>query len=212
MISGERHWLFGYGSLIFSASRDLSFKTISAIPAEADGLSRGWSYGGGKNELSGLGVIESAGSRINGVILQLNESELLRADDRELSFGYTRQRINNDSIKISEGQLGVKDKVWIFMSSALELSSNKNPICQSYLDVVLAGCLNISMDFAIEFMRTTKGWSGVWINDRSTPKYVRAFDSKEYHQKIDSLLQKEIPQSFSHRIDISDWVSGNNID
>lgn len=212
MIGDERHWLFAYGSLLFSESRDLSFKTISAIPAEAYGLSRGWASGGGKNELSGLGVIDSVGSRINGVVLQLDESELLRADDRELSFGYVRQLINKDSIKVSEGELTDKDKVWIFMAKSLEPSSDESPIYQSYLDVVLAGCLDISPAFAKEFMRTTKGWSGVWVNDRSSPKYVRAFESDEYHEKIDSLLLKEIPKDFKHRIDIGDWKSQNKFD
>ena len=208
VIGDERHWLFAYGSLISLGSRDLSFKTISAIPAEACGFCGGWSSGSGNNILSGLGVIEREDSMINGIILQLDESELLRADDRELSFGYVRRQVNRENIIVEPDVLSSKDKVWIFMSDSLDLPSDKYPIFQSYLDVVLAGCLDISIGFSKRFIETTRGWGGVWVDDREAPKYVRAFDSTNYRYQIDSLLQSEIAQNFANRIDNRNWKKG----
>ena len=80
----------------------------------------------------------------------------------------------------------------------------ENPIAQSYVDIILRGCLTISKDFAKEFILTTQGWlllngklvpttDGIaghgdqetlsgdhdqiqvhWVNDRHDPLYVRA--------------------------------------
>lgn len=50
-----------------------------------------------------------------------------------------------------------------------------HPITQSYVDIFLGGCLDVSEaygieEFALECIRTTKGWSKYWINDRIMPR------------------------------------------
>lgn len=195
-------WLFAYGSLIFSESRDLSFKTNTAIPAWAYGYKRGWSSGN-NNEISGLGVVACESEVINGVLLQLSSSELLCADDRELSFGYERKMITNNSLRLASGALGNNDKIWIYTTKLLSIPNSHCPLFQSYLDVVLAGCLDISNEFAIEFIQTTKFWGGIWIDDRKSPKYIRAFNPEKYQEMIDYLLKKEIAESFNKRIKLS---------
>eukprot|EP01083_Nonionella_stella_P165407 550143_1 len=69
---------------------------------------------------------------------------------------------------------------------------------QSYIDVVLAGCLDIGgTQFAQEFVQTTAGWTPfmVWNDDRGQSNI---FEDEEqiitqyHHQKIDALLHKYV--------------------
>ena len=77
--------------------------------------------------------------------------------------------------------------VWIYLfDDDYGFQSNESfPICQSYVDIVLRGCLNISNDFAKTFVETTHGWpieeeettnkdSGFLMDDRHDPLYSRA--------------------------------------
>ncbi|KAL7473414.1 hypothetical protein ACHAXS_013868 [Conticribra weissflogii] len=48
--------------------------------------------------------------------------------------------------------------VWVYMQS-VDLPPNPSfPITQSYVDIIMRGCLQISHDFAHMFLQTTKGW------------------------------------------------------
>jgi len=48
--------------------------------------------------------------------------------------------------------------VWVYVQS-VDLAPNPSyPITQSYVDIIVRGCLKISHDFAQMFLETTKGW------------------------------------------------------
>jgi hypothetical protein len=65
--------------------------------------------------------------------------------------------------------------------------------------VVLTGCLAIGVDFAVEFIQTTRGWSPAWINERTQPRYQRAMTDPPQAAEIDRQLQALVPHAFSHR-------------
>lgn len=51
-----------------------------------------------------------------------------------------------------------KISVWVYVQS-VDLPPNPSyPITQSYVDIIMRGCLKISHDFAQMFLQTTKGW------------------------------------------------------
>jgi hypothetical protein len=81
---------------------------------------------------------------------------------------------------------------------------------QTYIDVVLTGCLAISVDFAAEFIQTT--WHPphvhahhirrgedyavyAWVNDRTfSPRYMRAEDAATMPlDMIETMLSNHIP-------------------
>ena len=66
------------------------------------------------------------------------------------------------------------------------------PICQTYVDTCLVGCLEHGGEaFADDFIRKTDGWNEFWINDRTAPKYPRlAKIDADMVAKIDRLLDK----------------------
>ncbi len=102
------------------------------------------------------------------------------------------------------------------------------PISQSYVDIILRGCLSISRDFARRFLETTHGWEHgecldqntkdntnaggefgdstlsryIWVNDRHAPIYYRA--DFEYSlvkgKEIDELIQEHRPHALKLRV------------
>lgn len=55
----------------------------------------------------------------------------------------------------TEGQC---PQIWTYVTRHPLPASSDYPIAQSYVDIVLRGCLTISTSFAQEFIQTTKGW------------------------------------------------------
>jgi hypothetical protein len=72
------------------------------------------------------------------------------------------------------GQEVPSESIWIYLPNEPGWPSEECPIVQSYVDVVLAGCLEVGESFAAEFVRTTMNWGYPWIDDRSAPRYARA--------------------------------------
>ena len=93
--------------------------------------------------------------------------------------------------------------VWVYEQQNNLPAERSFPITQSYLDIIIRGCMSISLDFARRFLETTHGFwhdndesvekdikangsgnSGdqicnidshhTWVDDRSDPMYVRA--------------------------------------
>jgi hypothetical protein len=55
----------------------------------------------------------------------------------------------------------------IFPLAYISLPAERSfPITQSYVDIIMRGCLSISHDFATGFLRTTHGW---WNDDHHGP-------------------------------------------
>jgi len=50
-------------------------------------------------------------------------------------------------------------RVWVYLQQDPSPISAQCPLAQTYLDVIMRGCLTISDDFLVEFLRTTRGWS-----------------------------------------------------
>ena len=60
------------------------------------------------------------------------------------------------------------------------------PILQSYVDVVVTGGLEYGPDFAAEILETTEGWSPYWLDDRRLGRRPWVFE-REWRE-IDALL------------------------
>lgn len=107
-------------------------------------------------------------------------------------------------------------KVWAYIPKGGGAGADHNfPIMQSYVDIILRGCLSISKDFAQKFLESTHGWwhdetihdpnseppEYVWVDDRHAPYYVRADEewSSEMKHMLDDLLKEIHPEPFQKR-------------
>ncbi|MFM2589028.1 gamma-glutamylcyclotransferase family protein [Vibrio sp. TBV020] len=179
------HYIFGYGSLMNSASRRLTGQTSQAEPATVTGLKRYWGKVDDSYILSPL-VVDKGHGKVNGVLLAVSDKGLEEFDVRER--GYHRILIESNDIK-SLVQFDQNDRVWVYVKDSPEPPCSLSPIMQTYVDTVLAGCLEISEQFAKEFIEHTIGWHFPLENDRHQPKYGNLAGVKpEHHNTIDALV------------------------
>jgi hypothetical protein len=193
-------FIFGYGSLVNSASRDSTAgKKIPAIPAR---ISAGFGYIRTWNDRSasgftalGLrrpGASENA-STINGVLYAVDGDDIAKYDVREK--GYARVEVPRDDIEaVSWQRLPQTGRIWVYIpvkptaepGVGLPAANAQFPLLESYIDVVVEGGLEYGEDFARELIETTSDWSDYWLNDRELARrpWVRDPASAE----VDELL------------------------
>tara|TARA_Y100001956_G_C4128654_1_gene191999 strand:- start:1428 stop:1988 length:561 start_codon:yes stop_codon:yes gene_type:complete len=179
------HYIFGYGSLMNSASRQLTGQTSPAIPATAHGFKRYWGKVDDSYILSPL-VVDKGEGLVNGVLLKVDEKGLQEFDRRERGY----QRVNIELVQLDcQQDLSEHDRIWVYIKDCPEPPCSLSPIMQTYVDTVLAGCLEISEHFAKQFVEHTIGWHFPLENDRHQPKYGNLAGVKpEHHNQIDALV------------------------
>ena len=241
------HYIFGYGSLICPASRAVTAPTLQhrlATPVRVRDLERLWSFPVAQCGMTFMGIRLAKNATCVGVLIPVNDEELMQFDAREL--GYDRIPLEHDRIeklavdhgatkanhasqerdascyferleKATHSSADEKPNVWVYLQQE---PSPINPVCplaQTYIDIIMRGCLTISHDFCREFLQTTRGWSAhdfeaspekghstqsttatYWINDRHDPLYTRA--DQEYSLQNGDLLDRLLKQ---HR---PEWV------
>ncbi|CAH1562717.1 GGACT domain-containing protein [Vibrio rotiferianus] len=180
-------YIFGYGSLINSASRKLTGQTGEAIPVVAHGLVRYWGKVDDSYILSPLVVNEGEG-QVNGVLLEVDDQALAEFDRRER--GYHRIQIRPEQIE-AEVSFNREYSIWVYVKNDPLPPCSLSPIMQSYVDTVLAGCLEVSHAFAEHFVHHTIGWQHAKENDRHQPKYGNLAGVQVHHYEvIDNLIKK----------------------
>ncbi|WP_394247858.1 gamma-glutamylcyclotransferase family protein [Vibrio profundi] len=180
-------YIFGYGSLINSASRQLTGQTGQAIPVIAHGLVRHWGKIDDSYVLSPL-VVNQGNGQVNGVLLEIDELALAEFDRREK--GYHRIQITADDIE-SDIPFNTAHSIWVYVKDEPEAPCTNSPIMQTYVDTVLAGCLEVSENFARHFIEHTQGWHHPFEDDRHQPKYGNLAGVAQHHQPlIDQLVSR----------------------
>ncbi|OAJ92503.1 gamma-glutamylcyclotransferase family protein [Vibrio bivalvicida] len=178
-------YIFGYGSLMNSESRQLTGQTSTATPATIHGFKRYWGKVDESYILSPL-VVDKGQGQVNGVLLEVSDTGLQEFDVRER--GYHRILISTDKLD-AELSLSTGDQIWVYIKDSPEPPCSLSPIMQTYVDTVLAGCLEISEQFAQQFVEHTFGWHFPLENDRHQPKYGNLAGVKpEHHNTIDALV------------------------
>ena len=192
----DKHYIFGYGSLINSQSRRVTGIAGDSIPVRVNGLQRYW-VGFSEADMRAVGVRPEQYSHCNGVLFDLPASELEKFDLRER--GYVRQALSHSQIEYlqpAQAKLNSAQPVWVYVYPDDPRKCQSNPISQAYLDVILLGCMEVGEGFAKEFLQHTHLWQN-WHNDRGQPRYLRAVEHNQ-STYLDGLL-KELRDELVHR-------------
>lgn len=191
------HYLFGYGSLIDSASRAKTGETGISAPVHVQGFQRSWNVVAVQGGYMAVGILQDQASWCNGVIVEVPVEELPKFDARERY--YDRVLVPHESITVLSDLTLQDDSVWAYVVSEPGQPSESYPLIQSYIDVMLTGCLAISSEFATDFVTSTEGWHAPWVQDRSAPRYQRAMTEVPAASEIDALLQAQVPAAVAQR-------------
>ena len=180
-----KHWIFGYGSLICADSRARTGLTGASMPVMVRGFERQWSVAVDYADLSVLGIHPGRPDQeVGGVMFALDDDAFAQFDAREVE--YQRVKLDPAAVKpLHQGTLP-DGEYWLYMP---QHSTSPHPIPQSYLDVILRGCLDIHDDFARHFIRHTSQWKPR-VADRQSPLYPRPLKPEHHHlwPRIDQLM------------------------
>ena len=201
----------GYGSLMEDASRTRTApNTGEALPALVQGFERSFISKGNPIGFSTtfLGVTVVAEATITAAVYRIFKAEdVVATDARERS--YCRVGVSADQIRLLDGsQITANGQYWIYVNKPdrRAQASARLPLVQSYIDIFMTGCQQLSQrakqfegDFMVECLKTTKGWSEHWVNDRLYPR--RPFIYQPNAGLIDRLLDRYIPEFKSVRIE-----------
>jgi hypothetical protein len=213
-------FIFGYGSLINTASRDSTAgQRITAIPVRvspAFGYIRVWNDRASSG-FTALGLRPASPGEsamtINGVIYPIEGHDLSAFDAREK--GYVRVEVPYADIEpVSWQDLPAQGRIWVYIpvrpgkAPGVDLPSPdaEYPLLQSYIDVVIEGGLEYGRDFAREVIETTEGWSKYWLNDRPLARRPWVFDKS--YRAVDGLLSsyaphfadRELPEDYAAKV------------
>jgi len=153
------NWIFGYGSLINSDSRKKTGNSGKVIPVRITGLKRQWNVVIDEIKVTAVGVTLAKDSLCNGIVCQVDNEDLLKFDKREIPFGYSRIEIDKKNITPLLGFNLPKGIFWVYAANKPGKPSSESPIIQSYIDVILTGCLEYSEQFARNFVKNTEFWN-----------------------------------------------------
>lgn len=164
-------FVFGYGSIINYGTRTVeSLREDMAV--RVSGLSRGWFQRIESLSTTSLGVVERDGASCNGVLVEVSPELLAELDNREED--YVRETLDHKNIELlTDGKLEDETTVYVYKTTHPEPATEEFPIVQSYVDMVLYGCLAHGEEFAEEFVKTTEFSDAPLIDDADKPKHPR---------------------------------------
>jgi hypothetical protein len=93
---------------------------------------------------SQLNTVGGGGADHYRAIWQARQTELKRA---------------TTATRSTDQQISAVVTVWVYEQVVPDCPGPDHPIAQSYLDIILRGCLDISLDFATGFLQRVQGWS-----------------------------------------------------
>jgi hypothetical protein len=77
--------------------------------------------------------------------------------------------------------------IWLYVPNTTQTADETYPICQTYVDVVIGGCLEWGGEkFAKELIMSTSGWSDCFLND--APLSRRPWLHRKQYRAIDKVL------------------------
>ena len=193
-----KDYVFGYGSIINTNSRNYTKekflgKSIPVILKKNAGYKRNWvTLGNSKHgKFSFLGISKSKenADNINGIIFPINQKDIKNFDKRE-NPDYYRRKIDLKFFKhYFKNPLPKNINIYTYVIKKKFVNNNKCPILQTYLDIVIQGCLEYDKKFAKMFLDTTDNWKPIY-NDRKN-KIYSSFDKniKLNYKQIDNILK-----------------------
>lgn len=194
-------YIVGYGSLMETSSKRMTEPDAGInLPVLVTGFQRAWNTHG-TSRTTFLGVQPSRSAEMAAALYRsiLKDGEF-GADARERS--YCRVTVDPASIEMLDASsVPAPSQIWIYVNKPASLAppDEMNPITQSYVDIFITGCIELqalvtepNFDFVERCVRTTKGWSRHWVNDRLYPRRPYAHQPKAW--EIDRHLKRLLPQ------------------
>ena len=235
MPAAETDYIFGYGSILSGESRGSSGATGPVATAElrpSFGWRRAWNFRKDTG-FTALGLERASGNAVCGVVFPADDA-MSAFDAREV--GYRRVKVPAAELALRvwpdaaapgclqpQGEVAALQRlldageavVWTYVpeeSCTFEADSD-HPICQTYVDAVLGGCLECGGEgMAKELILSTAGWSEYFLNDvpmsrrpwlHRRPDYATVDRLLEEHGDVTQFYMRRHPEEFGAQVSMA---------
>lgn len=145
---------------------------------------------------------------------EMQQKQIRTVHQHPKSSGMTNNKGRNE-------EMNPKVNIWVYVPRKRMMPTVDHPIVQTYVDTILRGCLEISEEFAAQFLSTTTGWHPdeevhedsvvsvgdvipdqvPLINDRKNPIYRRGDPkwSLQQAETLDRLIFRHRPDLLQQR-------------
>lgn len=184
-----KNYIVGYGSLINEESQKITGLASNSIPILLNGFRRSWTVTYDELQFCALGVYPDANKKITAVLFEVEDVEAF--DKRE--HGYNRVPLEKSYLSpwFEKDQIPDDGNIWIYLpfQEKYGYASEKYFIWQSYIDVILMGCLSVDEKYAVQFLTETEEWKTEHFkNDRVESQYLPKL-TKYTPDQIDLLIK-----------------------
>jgi len=155
-------YVFGYGSLLNESFRAISYVTLTpshnfpvrrAFNAHCECISTNESF---KYTALGLEYVPFAlAGHINGVLIEVTSAEFEGIVKREA--GYTQVRLS--ASYFTGIPTAIDSEIIIFVPQIPAHPTEEYPLNKAYIDACVEGFIRCSLQYALDFLRSTSGWS-----------------------------------------------------
>ncbi|NRA38973.1 MAG: gamma-glutamylcyclotransferase [Planctomycetes bacterium] len=178
--------IFGYGSLIHEKSRNQTAKCGRAWAVDVQGFERSWDIRCEKRQMTCVGLHEAFEKTVNGVIFEIDEADLEKFDQREALY----ERVEIDSkfmYSYNRKAIPADVKAYTYVTKNAQTPDNDFPICYSYLEICLLGCLRHDRLMAQQFVHWTTKWLKPFFEDDSADGFL---PTERQEDAIEELLER----------------------
>jgi len=159
-INNDICYIFGYGSLVNTKSRNRTSITIAQPGIINKEFSYIRYYNTSQPKLPTLGIVKIQESikklPINGVLFKVNDDQLKQFDKRE--FDYTRIRVSPNFIYTFDKHIDTSLPIYIYVPKFKPYCSNcTKPINYKYVRTIHNGFKEYGKEFYNFFVKTTLG-------------------------------------------------------
>jgi hypothetical protein len=186
-------YIIGYGSLMLESSKQRTYQFKEKnIPIILSGYKRAWMiHGYMKSQATTfLGIKEDKlNSKLNAVVFKVDSLKQIESLDKR-ETGYCRKLVNPKKIRVLDIKSRIDGQQWVYIpkDKLIDYPSSKFPISEYYVDIFIAGCLEIEKQYQLAgFTKQCISSTDLWTHD---------FDQKIPRKLIPLKFDRQIAHHF----------------
>jgi len=155
-------FVFGYGSLLNCSYRAVSYATLIPNPdfpvRRAFNAHREFVFSESSTKYTALGleyVPLGLATFVNGLVIEVTAEQLSHLIEREAGY----RQIRLDACCFTGLPTGIESDIIVFIPETPEYPTEEYPLSKDYIDICLEGFCRCNLQYAVDFLRLTSGWS-----------------------------------------------------
>lgn len=178
--------IFGYGNFIHEKSRNAVAPCGKAWAVDLQGFERSWEVRSEASQMTCAGLHTSVDKTVNGVVFEVAEDDVAKFDQQQSQ--YERIEIEPKFMRTYNRSIVPTGlKAYTYVTKTVQTPDTDFPICYSYLEICLLGCLRYDRLMGQQFVHWTSKWLKPFFEDDSADGFM---PTERQEDTIEELLER----------------------